>query len=149
MKTLSTQTFGTVNFEENKVFRFPHGLPGFETENQFLVIENPVYSPIVFLQSMSREDLFFITLPVESIETGYDLQLSEEDRTVLGLAHSVTPDTTRDLICLVLICLPDHGPPTANLLGPLVLNRTTRCGVQAIRDDARYFVAHQLTERPD
>ncbi len=145
MKTLSTQTFGTVRFEEDKVFCFPRGLPGFETENQFLLIENPMHSPVLFLQSTSREDLFFITLPVKSIDSDYDLQLSEEDRIALGISTS----KAEDLMCLALICLPDDGPPTANLLGPIVLCRTTGQGVQAIRDDARYSVVHHLAERRD
>jgi flagellar assembly factor FliW len=138
MPSISTKQFGIVQFAEEDVFDFPHGLPGFEAEHRFLCIERPALRPVVFLQSIHRPDLCFITLPARSVDPGYELEVASEERTLLGLASNDAPAWEQSLACLAIVCLPADGDPTANLLGPVVLSRETRKGVQAVRDDRRY-----------
>ncbi len=138
MPSISTKQFGIVQFAEEDIFEFPNGLPGFEAEHRFLCIERPALRPVVFLQSIVQSDLCFITLPARSIDPGYELEVAAEERTVLGLAAASAPVWDQSLACLAIVCLPSDGTPTANLLGPVVLSRETRRGVQAVRDDRRY-----------
>ena len=138
MPSINTKQFGIVQFAEEDVFDFPNGLPGFEAEHRFLCIERPALRPVVFLQSIARTGLCFITLPARSVDPGYELEVAAEERTVLGLASSEAPIWDQSLACLAIVCLPLDGTPTANLLGPVVLSRETRRGVQAVRDDCRY-----------
>lgn len=138
MPSISTKQFGIVQFAEEDVFEFPNGLPGFEAEHRFLCIERPALRPVVFLQSIAQTDLCFITLPARSVDPGYELEVAAEERTVLGFATAETPVWDQSLACLAIVCLPSEGIPTANLLGPVVLSRQTRKGVQAVRDDCRY-----------
>ncbi|MBM3765804.1 MAG: flagellar assembly protein FliW [Acidobacteria bacterium] len=42
------------------------------------------------------------------------------------------------LACLAIVCLNNEGPPTANLLGPVILSRETRKGIQSVRDHRKY-----------
>lgn len=142
MNILKTHSFGTLEYGEDDLIRFPEGIPGFENEKLFIAVERPREKPVIFLQSAVREELFFITLPIESIDDSYELQLSEEDETLLGGSDP----GSEELMCLALVCFPDEGVPTANLLGPLVIHRDTQIGVQAIRNDARYSASHPLTE---
>lgn len=138
MPSISTKQFGIVQFAEEDIFDFPYGLPGFEAEHRFLCIERPALRPVVFLQSIERTDLCFITLPARSVDPGYELEVASEERTVLGLATAEPAVWEQSLACLAIVCLPADGTPTANLLGPVVLSRETRKGVQAVRDDCRY-----------
>lgn len=138
MPSISTKQFGIVQFGEDDVFDFPNGLPGFEAERQFLCIERPALRPVVFLQSIEHTDLCFITLPARSVDPGYELRVAPEEQTILGLAPAESPLWEQSLACLAIVCLPSQGAPTANLLGPVVLSRETRKGVQAVRDDCRY-----------
>jgi flagellar assembly factor FliW len=138
MPSITTKQFGIVQFAEEDVFEFPNGLPGFEAEHRFLCIERPALRPVVFLQSITRTDLCFITLPARSVDPGYELEVAVEERTVLGLAAFELPVWDQSLACLAIVCLPTEGNPTANLLGPVVLSRETHKGVQAVRDDRRY-----------
>ena len=50
--------------------------------------------------------------------------------------------------CHVLGTIP-KDQPTANLLGPLVINPENRQAVQAVRDDAQYSVQHPLFPREE
>jgi flagellar assembly factor FliW len=138
MPSISTKQFGVVQFAEEDVFEFPNGLPGFEAEHRFLCIERPALRPVVFLQSIVQTDLCFITLPARSVDPAYELEVAAEERTVLGLASAQAAIWDQSLACLAIVCLPSEGAPTANLLGPVVLSRETRKGVQAVRDDCRY-----------
>ena len=138
MPSISTKQFGIVEFAEEDIFEFPNGLPGFESERRFLCIERPALRPVVFLQSVEHTDLCFITLPARSVDPGYQLEVAPEERTILGLASAQAPFWDQSLACLAIVCLPSQGAPTANLLGPVVLSRETRKGVQAVRDDCRY-----------
>ena len=138
MPSISTKQFGIVQFAEEDVFDFPNGLPGFEAEHRFLCIERPALRPVVFLQSIVQTNLCFITLPARSVDPGYELEVAAEERTILGFATTETPVWDQSLACLAIVCLPSDGVPTANLLGPVVLSRQTRKGVQAVRDDRRY-----------
>jgi flagellar assembly factor FliW len=45
--------------------------------------------------------------------------------------------------CLVLTAAPD-GAPAVNLLAPVVIHRTSRIAVQAVRQDSRYWRRHPL-----
>ena len=144
MPSISTTQFGNLQYSEEDVFEFPGGLPGFEAEHRFLCIERPALRPVVFLQSVEQPSLCFITLPARTVDPGYQLSVGPEERTLLGLADGAASAFEQSLACLAIVCLPAEGTPTANLLGPVVLSRETRKGVQAVRDDCRYSATTPL-----
>ena len=139
MLRCASKNFGIVEYDAGSVITFPRGLPGFESETLFVPVEREGSKPVLFLQSVVTPHLCFITLPVESIEPAYELRVSEEDLQVIG-ATSGTPASLR---CIAIVCT-GHGRPTANLLGPVVINQETHQAVQSVRDDARYAVQHPL-----
>jgi flagellar assembly factor FliW len=140
MLRCASKEFGVVEYEAAAVISFPRGLPGFETERFFVPIEREATKPVLFLQSLVTPALCFTTLPVESIAPDYRMKLSAEDFSTIGMQAGAT--TT--LRCLVLVCAGKNQPPTANLLGPLVINPENGKAVQAIRDDSEYSVRHPL-----
>ena len=72
------------------------------------------------------------------------LELSQEDARVLGLdAHGLTA-AARDILPLAILCAPENGPPTANLLAPVVVNLKASVAAQAVRRDSRYSHRHVL-----
>jgi flagellar assembly factor FliW len=139
MLRCDSETFGVIEYDSSAVIAFPRGLPGFETEKLFVPVERDGSNPLLFLQSVITPLLCFITIPVESIAPGYQLKISDEDLSTIG----VEPAQTASLRCLAVVCT-SHDRPTVNLLGPLVINPENRQGVQAVRDDAQYSVQHPL-----
>jgi flagellar assembly factor FliW len=146
MPTILTRQFGPVEIDEGNVFEFPVGIPGFENERQFVCIEKPALRPLIFLQSTLNSDLCFITIPARSVEPGYELDLPPDELRVLGV-EGPGESQASDLACLAIVCLAESGEATANLLGPVVLSRETRKGVQAVRDDRRYSALTPLQNR--
>ena len=110
-------------------FEFPHGIPAFETETRFRLIDR---EPLLFLESETNPELSFLLLPVALIDPDYRMAISAEDRETIGASAASR------LMCLAVITAAEDSPPTANLLAPLVINLDNGRAVQAVRSDSVY-----------
>jgi flagellar assembly factor FliW len=144
MPELETKCFGRVAYRPESVIEFPLGLPGFDNERRFLLIEQAINKPVVFLQSLSRPELCFLTVPVLGIVPDYLLSLSPEDLRTLDLAEDRQPLPGQDVLCLAVVSLSEDAPPTVNLLSPVIINWERRLAVQAVQADAPYSHRHPL-----
>jgi flagellar assembly factor FliW len=152
MPVVSTTQFGDLPYNSEDVFHFPEGIPGFEGERRFLCVERPGLRPLVFLQDIDNPKLCLLTLPIALFQPDYELKLNGEDLQVLQATQGsnqqanqqLPEDFGESLACLAVVCLHQDQTPTANLLGPVVLSKTTMRGLQAIRDDARYSALHPI-----
>jgi len=148
MPQLRSDYFGTITYHPGSVIEFPRGLPGFDDQRSFVLIEQEINKPAVFLQSLARPDLCFLALPAAAVEPGYRLFLSDEDRAVLGVGGQQSPGEEAALLVLVLVSLAEGRPPTANLLSPVVIHFARRLGVQSIPSDSPYSHQHPLEAEP-
>ncbi len=145
-----SRQFGTVQYRETEIVEFPLGLPAFENERRFLLLEPSASKPIVFLQSLNAPELCFVTLPVLVVEPGYQLVATAEDLETIGLAGlREQPVIGRHVQAYSIMAMTESGP-TANLLAPLVVNISpwrqgqAALGIQAVRSDNRYAHDHLL-----
>ncbi len=147
MQSIETTRFGTIRFEDGEVIEFPAGLPGFEGEHEFLLVEVEESVPLKFLQSVTRPCLSFVCAPMALVSPRYESALSRADRELLAMpTEGAAVGTTLEWLAILCFSRPDA--PTANLLGPVVLRRDVGLGVQSIRDDARYSARQPLFEVP-
>ncbi len=144
MPTFLSRHFGAIEYQEDAVLAFPNGLPGFEQERNFLVIEHAASKPIVFVQSLTRPELCFITLPVLTLKKDYQLTIGLDDLSTLGLGENQPPVIGKNVLCLAIVSVAEGKTPTANLLAPLVVNLATRTGVQAIQEDSPHSHQHPI-----
>ena len=143
MPSLETKNFGLVAYEPGSVLDFPRGLPGFEERRQFLALQFDHSKPLVFLQSLDDPGLCFITLPVHAADPEYRLEVSAEDRELVGLPLTSALRLGQEVLCLAVLSLQESGP-TANLLAPLVVNVNNLKAVQAIAPESHYSHQHAL-----
>ena len=158
MQSIETLRFGLVRFEEHEVIEFPAGLPGFEQEFRFLLIEAEESRPLKFLQSISSPQLSFVCAPLALVFARYEATLPKSDRELLAMPpeggapgggdlDTAARDTAASdtvLEWLAILCFARPDAPTANLLGPLVIRRDVGLGVQSIREDSRYSARQPL-----
>ena len=137
-----TKSHGEIEYSEDVVMRFSEGLFGFEAETRFLPIEVPGLHPLLFLQSVERQGLCFVTLPILVIDPAYKLTLSPADLKLAGLPAGRQPLIGEDVLCLSILTLHKDAPATANLIAPLVMNLRTRQAVQAIVCEGEYSHQH-------
>jgi len=145
MRSIETKYFGTLPCSEESIFDFPQGLPAFEEEKGFVLIEPAEGAPLVFLQSMVRPGLCFAAFPALAVDPGYQLGIAPEDLEELGLDVRRQPADGSEVRVLALLSLDGGFRATANLMAPLVLDVKTRRGLQAIRRDSRYSHQHPIT----
>lgn len=143
MPILLTRDFGEVDFAPDAFLSFPTGIPGFELEKRFVLIEPPLLAPALVLQSASTPDLSFLVIPVSVVDAEYRIGITQEDLRILGLDETRQP-SDGEVRVLGIVSATDSGHLTTNLLAPVVINAQTRIGVQAVRTDAVYSHCHAL-----
>jgi flagellar assembly factor FliW len=143
MPQVLTRDFGLLDYDVSSELDFPVGLPGFESEKRFILIENDALAPMVFLQSLATPAICFLTVPVQVVDPGYQIGMREEDHEQLGLDNTAAAGPGG---VLALAILTAKDTCTANLLAPVVVNMQRRMGVQAVRADARYSHQHPIPE---
>jgi flagellar assembly factor FliW len=144
MSNFESKNFGNIEFEDASVVVFPCGLPGFEERRRFLALHFEESTPLIYLQSLEDAGLCFVTLPVLSVEAAYQLCVSDDDLTTLGLAVGRQPAIGPQVLCLAVVSLRESGI-TANLLAPVVVNLQNRLAVQAVAPESSYSHQHPLT----
>jgi flagellar assembly factor FliW len=144
MPQVATKYFGTMSYDEEAIFEFPFGLPGFGDERRFVFIERHEHAPLIFLQSLRLAGLCFLALPLQVVDAHYKLAVSPEDLVALELNPDRQPLLASEILALALISQHDGFSATANLMAPIVVNLRTRRALQAIRRDSLYSHQHAV-----
>ncbi len=142
MPLLATENLGPISYDPSDVYNFPSGLPAFENERSFLLVEQPHTAPVVFLQSVETPGLAFITLPIDLVAPGYECRPGPGDRKALGMAGG---GDVGDLIRLAIITIAG-GAVTANLRAPVLLSPASRRAVQLVPAESPYSPQHPVGE---
>lgn len=120
------------------VIRLPLGLLGFERVKNYVLLTNPQERPFMWLQMIEDARHAFLVVPPGLVFPEYQPDISDADVSFLGLKQP------EDAIILNIVTLRRSGP-TANLKGPIVINRHTLIGKQVIPNNAAEFdVRHPL-----
>lgn len=142
---LNTKNFGELDIDEKKIISFPEGLPGFEEEKEFVIINNEdEENPFCWLQSVKNPDLAFVIVDPFFVFSDYSVDLSETVQEKLKIKDE------KDVAVYSIVVVPeDLKKMTANLLGPIVINVRERLGKQVILDDPRYTTKHYIFPQED
>jgi flagellar assembly factor FliW len=144
MPKIPTKFFGELDCDAGALYSFPSGLPGFETHTSFFFLTIPGAEPLMLLQSALSANLCFVLLPVLVVDRDYDLRLTPDEASELGLPPDRSPAIGRDVLCAAMVCSGDEAAPTVNLMAPVVVNLHTKVGMQVIHGDTGYSHRHSL-----
>jgi flagellar assembly factor FliW len=126
-------------------FSLPEGLIGFERYKQAELLYQPDHLPFLWLKlSCPADVMHFIVIEPGGIVPGYEPELFEEHAVALDLTGS------SEAMILNIVTLKNQNPleATANLVGPIVINRRTRVGRQVVISNySRYSTHHSLVEK--
>ena len=135
---VKTKTMGTVSIDEKQVITFDHGLFGFEDFHKFAIIEAE-YLPFYWLQSLDEPGLAFIIVDPFLIVNDYELDIDDRTLWEIGI------DSPADVILFAIITVPADGSAvTANLQGPIVINRKNNVALQVILSDSKWTTKHNI-----
>lgn len=113
---------------------FGAGLPGFAEAHRFLLVRlGEDDSPFSVMRSLDQPDLEFVVVPPAIFFPDYEPEIDDDVAARLDL------QSADDALLLVIVTAAEKlTESTANLLGPVVVNRHTRSAAQALLDPARY-----------
>jgi flagellar assembly factor FliW len=134
---IETKAFGTVELDEGQRISFPQGLFGFETYHDYVLIEAE-RQPFFWLQSVDAREIAFVIIDPFLFRPDYELDIDDE---LLGDIGITSPGKA---LVFTVVTIPEQGPMTANLQGPLIINRDTRTGKQGILTDQRWKTKHDI-----
>jgi flagellar assembly factor FliW len=150
MSMVQTRDFGELPRDPSAEIEFPLGIPGFEDQRRFVLIEQHALTPLVLLQSLETSSLCFLAIAVSVLDPEYRSGIAPEDLRLLGLDENRQPRSGEEALFMAILSPSADGSFTANLLAPVVVNLRTRVGLQAVRSDRLYSHRHPLApESPE
>jgi flagellar assembly factor FliW len=120
---------------------FPAGLVGFPRWRRFQVVEDPETPEFALLQCLDEPSVSLLVAAVEPLVPSYLDHLGPGDQAALAaLGVGARPDI--DLYCTLTVH--ESSEVTANLAGPLVIDREAGCGTQVVLTDSTWPVRYPL-----
>ena len=135
---IQTKALGVVPIVEKQIIKLDQGFYGFDAYHSFALLDAP-QKPFIWVQSLDKPDLAFLAIDPFLFKPDYEIDI---DDTLLSPLEIESPS---DVLVFALITIPADGSPiTANLQGPLIINRKNNRGLQAILADVRWQTKHDL-----
>ncbi len=121
---------GQLEMDEAAIIELPAGIMGFPDLHRYALIAADGDGLYSWLQSLDDPTLAFLAVVPAPFFPDYAPVISDEDCRRLELLDP----SEAQLLCLVTV---EAGSVSANLLGPIVLNVTTRTARQVVVADSR------------
>ena len=133
-----TKAYGPVEVNEHQRITFPSGLFGFESYKEYVLLDAE-QQPFFWLQSLDVEQIAFVLINPFIFRPDYEMNIDNEELLPIGIT-----DPGKAVIFSIVTIPSDNNPMTANLQGPLVINRDSRLGIQAVLTDSRWKTKHDI-----
>lgn len=125
--------FKNLVYSNSDIINFPSGIPGFENNKQFVIVSIPEYAPFEWLVCVDGSKLRFAIINPLLFIPDYDPNIIKEQIEELGI------DNPEDLLLYVIVTIRENPiDSTANLVGPILINKVKKTGKQIIIDTDQY-----------
>ena len=135
---IATKAYGHIEVNERQKINFPSGLLGFEALKDYILMDAE-RQPFYWLQSLDVEQVAFVLINPFLFRPDYEMNIDNEELLPIGIN-----DSGKALIFSIVTIPPDGSPMTANLQGPLIINRDSHLGLQAVLTDSRWKTKHDI-----
>lgn len=135
---VDTKAYGSIEVDDKQKVSIPQGLFGFEDYIEYVLLdsENP---PFLWLQSVDEKEIAFVLIDPFLFRKDYEANVTNEELAEIGIKSS------ENALVFVIVTIPqDGGSMTANLQGPLIINKENMTGMQAILSDAKWKTKHDI-----
>jgi flagellar assembly factor FliW len=125
--------FKNIVYSKEDIITFPKGIPGFEKSREFVLASIPDYVPFEWLICVDGSLLRFAIINPMLFRPDYSPAMEKEQLVDLGI------EKPEDVLLYSIVTIRENPlESTANLVGPVIINKTKRIGKQIIIDDDRY-----------
>jgi flagellar assembly factor FliW len=125
--------FKDLVYSKEDIITFPSGVPGFEKNKQFVLVQIPEYVPFEWLVCVDGTRLRFAIINPLTFRPDYTPPMTKEHLEDLRI------EKPEEILLYSIVTISENPvESTANLVGPVVINKSRRIGKQIIFDDDRY-----------
>lgn len=140
---VTSSRFGRFEVDDDRVLHVPGGLLGIPSSTGYVLVETDEDdSPYFWLQSVDEPDVAFLATTPWSFFPDYELVIADDELEALALRQP------EDAEVFLLLTVHRDGEQvsdiTANLLGPVVVNTTTRGARQLVLERNDYTTRMSL-----
>lgn len=136
---IKTKFHGELTIQQDQTWIFPKSIPGFEDEDEFVLLpieENDVFQ---VLQSTKTPDVAFIIVNPYTIVEDYSFKVDEPTINLLDIKSE------EDIFILGVLSVKEpFETSTLNLQAPIIFNATTRKAKQMILNDNTFSMRHPI-----
>ena len=138
---IKTKPYGEIEVSEKQKIYFPEGIIGFESIHYYFLIDSRE-GPFYWLQSKDDSDLAFLLINPRLFMKDYKLMVIDENIKSIDVKNK-----EEDLLDFAIVTVPDDPSKiSANLMGPIIINKKTKVARQIISQNNDYTVKHFILE---
>jgi flagellar assembly factor fliW len=135
---IKTKALGTVTIEENQIITLAEGFYGFNNYHRFALLDAQ-QKPFIWIQSLDDADLAFIAIDPFIFRPDYELDIDDTLLKPLGI------ESPSDVLVFALVTIPSNGAAiTANLQGPLIINKKNKHAMQLVLGGEKWKTKHDI-----
>lgn len=135
---IKTKTMGTVEISDEQIIYLKDGFIGLENFHSFALLDSE-RPPFIWIQCLEDENLAFVAINPFTFRPDYELDIDD------SLLAPLNIETAADALVFALVTIPsDGGAITANLQGPLIINKNTKQAAQIVIDGNRWKTKHDI-----
>ena len=133
----------TIVYTKKDIISFPNGIPGFNSSKEFVIIQTPEFAPFEWLVSTDKAlKLRFAIINPMLFRPDYSPNIEKEQIEDLEI------EKPEDILLYTIVTIKKNpAESTANLVGPVIINKTKRIGKQIIIDDTKYTTKENIIRK--
>lgn len=134
---IQTKFYGEIEIQSDQLWNFPKGIPGFENENEYLLLPIEGNDMFQVLQSTHTPAVAFIVTNPYTLVEDYSFDIDEPTIELLNI------EKPEDVFILGILTLKQpFETSTINLQAPLIFQMNNRTAKQMILNDNRFTTRH-------
>ncbi len=135
---VKTKSGKIISVDNEHILNFPEGLFGFELYHQYAIYDSE-YPPFVWMQSIEEQNLTFLIVDPFLICNDYELDVDDKQLLKIGIKSPL------DVIVMTIVTIPqEEGVVTANLQGPIIINKNTKECLQVVLNSSKWTTKHDI-----
>lgn len=138
---IGTKYFGNIEIGEEKIIHFENGVLGFEDYKYYTILYDNEKEKSFFswLQSTEESSLAFPIVNPFNVVESYNPQINDD------MLESIGGISDEDTVVFLMATIPeDVKQASVNMKAPLIINASSRKGVQVIAEGQEYEIKHKL-----
>jgi len=139
---VNTKPYGLIEIDERQHIHFPAGILGFENLRDYVLLD-ALQQPFYWLQSMDVHEIAFVLIEPNIFRPDYQPDVSPLELEEIELS----PEDKENSLIFSIVTIPENQEEmTANLQGPIILNRKLHIARQCISENDKWKTRHKIME---